>query len=891
MEFSPDKKKRQRKSTSAIVELNGQENISDQQVEIKIEPLKRMVRQRTASKKENIDINALKKEDQKTANGAAKNTTERDAKLEPISVNTLSDKRRKSMPVTTQSAAQSKNNQNGSKSAQSNEDNGSTKPAPSKKKAVKKTDETVEEKKSNVSDSSDSELDIEDEKEILKSLDLEFNKLQSGTQIKTKENVCVVCEMSGAEVECAGFCKSTYHSDCIGNFDAGYKCEECTTGKHTCFVCSKTLTDSGDTSKKCAHTKCGRFFHDECAKNNDRFRQETTTISKVSSYICPTHTCLTCWLDSQADLVDEKQPHKGRFVSCIRCPNTYHIGDFCIPAGSITLDCMNIICADHFKPIAKLKIHNTVNVTWCFICCDNSGDLVNCTTCPSSFHMKCVTESENADRSVNNDKEASGAEVANQEAEGTVAESGHNSSDIKNEDTMSNWRCTDCKNGKRPLYGDIVWAKVGSYRWWPAQICHPRHLPPRMINKPYQVGEFPVRFFGTHDYYWVALGRCFLFAVGDEMQRGNTSGKSLGAAYNDGVIDAIVGFREIRRLKSLKYAKSKNGSAKNVKQPFVYIKSNRPVGNVKINRIPASELPYCDCDQKSADPCGSNDCLNVALKYECHPSSCPAGSRCLNQRFVKRLYPKQTPVRTSDGRGWGLIAHSDIKKGTFVNEYVGELIDDEECKRRLDWAHDNNVSNFYLMTIEKDRVIDAGPKGNLARYMNHSCDPNCETQRWVVNGDVRIGLFALVDIPANTELTFNYNFNCVGNAEKVACRCGAKNCSGFLGARPKQLNELKSTKSVSNLNNSDMASNSKKRKQSSKARNSLDTDDLPNPKKTKLQVKGRSKSTTMPLSLDTIRIASKDKKIESVENSSITSSSSKNSAASSKRRSKSRARD
>jgi SET domain-containing protein len=47
------------------------------------------------------------------------------------------------------------------------------------------------------------------------------------------------------------------------------------------------------------------------------------------------------------------------------------------------------------------------------------------------------------------------------------------------------------------------------------------------------------------------------------------------------------------------------------------------------------------------------------------------------------------------------------------------------------------------------RVIDAGPKGNLSRYMNHSCDPNCETQRWHVNGDVRIGLFALVDIPAS----------------------------------------------------------------------------------------------------------------------------------------------
>ena len=46
------------------------------------------------------------------------------------------------------------------------------------------------------------------------------------------------------------------------------------------------------------------------------------------------------------------------------------------------------------------------------------------------------------------------------------------------------------------------------------------------------------------------------------------------------------------------------------------------------------------------------------------------------------------------------------------------------------------------------RIIDAGPKGNLSRFMNHSCDPNCETQKWMVNGDVRVGLFALHDIPA-----------------------------------------------------------------------------------------------------------------------------------------------
>ncbi len=137
------------------------------------------------------------------------------------------------------------------------------------------------------------------------------------------------------------------------------------------------------------------------------------------------------------------------------------------------------------------------------------------------------------------------------------------------------------------------------------------------------------------------------------------------------------------------------------------------------------------------------------------------------------------------------------------------------------------------MTIHKDRVIDAGPKGNLARFMNHSCEPNCETQRWLVNGDIRIGLFALKNIPAKTELTFNYNLDCLSN-EKAVCKCGSKNCSGFLGARP--------NKPVVDL------ANAKKRKQNN--RNSIDTETiLPNPKKIKSQ-KVRANTVQVPLEVN-----------------------------------------
>lgn len=68
------------------------------------------------------------------------------------------------------------------------------------------------------------------------------------------------------------------------------------------------------------------------------------------------------------------------------------------------------------------------------------------------------------------------------------------------------------------------------------------------------------------------------------------------------------------------------------------------------------------------------------------------------------------PYRTT-GRGWGLKTLEPIKKGRFVIEYVGELIDDEEYQRRITRMHQQKDENYYFLTIDKDRMLDAGPKG------------------------------------------------------------------------------------------------------------------------------------------------------------------------------------
>lgn len=181
-------------------------------------------------------------------------------------------------------------------------------------------------------------------------------------------------------------------------------------------------------------------------------------------------------------------------------------------------------------------------------------------------------------------------------------------------------------------------------------------------------------------------------------------------------------------------------------QPYVRIRSNRAVPPFTFH-YDMDKTTKCDCDPMSEHPCGpDSDCWNRVLYHECNPKICPAGMRCENRMFESRISPRLEVVDVKE-RGFGLICREPIRAGTFIIEYVGEAINADEFKERLTQKLRSRDENFYFLTVEKDYVIDAGPKGNLARFMNHSCDPNCQTQKWIVNSVKRIGVFALKDIP------------------------------------------------------------------------------------------------------------------------------------------------
>lgn len=230
---------------------------------------------------------------------------------------------------------------------------------------------------------------------------------------------------------------------------------------------------------------------------------------------------------------------------------------------------------------------------------------------------------------------------------------------------------------------------------------------------------------------------------------------ALDINYNRGIEEAKEVY-EIVKAKKLQQSTLNENKEKLHPQPYVRIKANRAVAPVKLH-IDIESVGKCDCDPNDENPCGpESSCLNRVLYHECNPKVCPARDRCQNQMFESRKSPRLDVIYMKE-RGFGLISREPIKAGSFVIEYVGEIIDDNEFRARMAQKSRDRDENFYFLSVEKDYIIDAGPKGNLARFMNHSCDPNCETQKWSVNSLNRVGLFAIKDIP-EVSVIFFYSF-------------------------------------------------------------------------------------------------------------------------------------
>ncbi|CAG7873913.1 unnamed protein product [Brassica rapa] len=243
--------------------------------------------------------------------------------------------------------------------------------------------------------------------------------------------------------------------------------------------------------------------------------------------------------------------------------------------------------------------------------------------------------------------------------------------------------------------------------------------------------------------------------------------------------------------------------------PYIFIKRNTYLTK-KIKKRVEDDGIFCSCslspDSSSSSVCGSN--CHCGMLFSSCSSSCKCGTECNNKPFQHR-YVKKLKLIQTDKCGSGIVAEEEIQQGEFIIEYVGEVIDDKTCEERLWKMKHRGETNFYLCEINRDMVIDATHKGNKSRYINHSCCPNTQMQKWfvschlhclcmfeqshnlvvlllairIIDGETRIGIFATCDIKKGEHLTYDYQFVQFGADQD--CHCGAIGCRRKLGVKPK----------------------------------------------------------------------------------------------------------
>ncbi|GAA5853043.1 hypothetical protein JCM3766R1_000851 [Sporobolomyces carnicolor] len=239
----------------------------------------------------------------------------------------------------------------------------------------------------------------------------------------------------------------------------------------------------------------------------------------------------------------------------------------------------------------------------------------------------------------------------------------------------------------------------------------------------------------------------------------------------------------------------------------------------KRDKVDVAAVCACKPPRDRDEPGCLADCINRMMQYCCDPKLCPCGAQCSNLPLNKR--PTVEEGRNGLRVIWvGSTCSLFGLGGDLVIEYRGEIISRDESYRRVTSDYKDR-SDYYFLEYDSFEVIDAGQRGNSARFINHSCGPNCEVVRWRLASvdEFQVGVFARRDIRPGEELTYNYGWqNFVDLADSTAakpaaststsspdgtkgakaaeaaandiarqrCFCGSPACSGYLGGKPKQ---------------------------------------------------------------------------------------------------------
>lgn len=153
-------------------------------------------------------------------------------------------------------------------------------------------------------------------------------------------------------------------------------------------------------------------------------------------------------------------------------------------------------------------------------------------------------------------------------------------------------------------------------------------------------------------------------------------------------------------------------------------------------------------------------------------------------RFKQEQRWKRLVVYKSGIHALGLYTAEFISKGEMVVEYVGEIVGLRVADKREANYHSRGKMQYegacYFFRIDKESIIDATRKGGIARFVNHSCSPNCVAKVISVKTQKKVVFFAVRDINAGEEITYDYHFNHEDDGKKIPCFCNSRTCRRYL---------------------------------------------------------------------------------------------------------------
>uniref|UniRef100_A0AC34GW60 Histone-lysine N-methyltransferase n=1 Tax=Panagrolaimus sp. ES5 TaxID=591445 RepID=A0AC34GW60_9BILA len=515
--------------------------------------------------------------------------------------------------------------------------------------------------------------------------------------------------------------------------------------KDTCFICLNP--GDSDLLTPCYQKKCGYKCHKECIEKMN-FRGYTSFHATTNQgFQCPQHHCQKCF----AEGLHQRCFRYDDLITCKYCSVNYH--PMCVPAGCYVSPENTIICPRHAyasKFPCRPKEH-------CFECNDmkkKDENLIPCSNCSRSFHAKC--HSFYAYRQGNPKGE----------------------------------RCSYCIRCNFVVAGEFVYAQFDSYQY---------HLGIVIKNEDYPVeknrNNIPCGFYAVQ---WIESNnskRCSIVSHYRTLPFTENIWFHMNRSYYP-LLKKLQDYDEIYEriqnqqlriqpapegLSSFKY--SRNNIIKNIECNRYYNEDIRKSFRSSTKNALSDRL--CDCGENEENRCGNNLCYNRIVLIEC-PKQCEAKpGGCKNRLIANRLNMfKDLEIFYTQYRGYGLKTKVDIPKGTYIGEYCGEVITEEEHERRNKSNHKwrSRDITFYTMALE-DYFVDAELYGSIMRYINHSCNPNCVTLKYTSsNSAPHVCLFAAKNISAGEELTFSYASNHHDNVLSFKCFCGSDNCSGIYKA-------------------------------------------------------------------------------------------------------------